>query len=236
MKYRTTTNQPRFACVANLGDTDPINYGGKFVYIDTTGVYDPELEILEEPLFNGSTDKPETEWVVYRICLESHTYTTENRKGERIACDPENPDGVLSDNSYHLDYPVWYADKIESIASTVGCDASDLITRFCSDNPVTRASAYVDVTLHYGPSEFDQYPLYLGKNASRVAFRYRTELKRLKRFNTWRVGYLNACHSIMDAKGGLLVNHYFTCKHNAREYAKDHGIALVEKTGVNQNV
>ena len=32
-------SQPKWEYVANLGDTSPLEYGGLFLYRDTTGVY-----------------------------------------------------------------------------------------------------------------------------------------------------------------------------------------------------
>jgi hypothetical protein len=42
-----TTNQPQWVCAANLGDANPLGYGSKFLLIDATGVYDPELWVYE---------------------------------------------------------------------------------------------------------------------------------------------------------------------------------------------
>lgn len=230
------TNQPKWFCVANLGDADPINYGGAFVYVDLTGVYDPELEILREPIFSGPDDKPQDDWRVYRVCLESHTYTAENAKGERVTVDPSMP-GVLSDNAYHPECAAWYSDTLADIAYTVGCEPSDLIARFCSDDPIMRASAYLDAIARYGAFEFDHYPIELGRNASRVAFRYRSESKQLRTHRHWRVGYLVRASfsgtrrfAIVDRPDAIGVDAPgFSSRKAAREYARENGIALIEK-------
>ena len=49
-------SQPVWSCIANLGDVNPIDYGGYFVYIDTTGVYPPEAELLIAPSDNDDDD------------------------------------------------------------------------------------------------------------------------------------------------------------------------------------
>lgn len=41
------TQQPQWRCIANLGDVNPIEHGGAFLYIDMTGVYAPELEVWQ---------------------------------------------------------------------------------------------------------------------------------------------------------------------------------------------
>lgn len=59
------TNQPRWRLVANLGDVNPVEYGGFFVYRDTTKVYGPEVELLE------AGDSDADGWTIYRACIES---------------------------------------------------------------------------------------------------------------------------------------------------------------------
>lgn len=41
-----TTNQPKWQLVANLGDGNPFDYGGFFIWKDLTGKYDLEATIL----------------------------------------------------------------------------------------------------------------------------------------------------------------------------------------------
>lgn len=132
------TIQPRWRMVANLGDVNPVDYGGYFVYVDQTGVYPPELEVLESP----NSDDDGTGWTLYRLILEPHTYV----------------DGVLSDNPFHPGFPVWYADKLESVAQTIGSTSLSLINDLTSDNPLHKARAYIDLISYFGAFEFDQYP------------------------------------------------------------------------------
>ncbi len=42
-------DQPKWKLLANLGDANPIDYGGYFVYRDETGVYRDEAEKLISP-------------------------------------------------------------------------------------------------------------------------------------------------------------------------------------------
>ena len=54
-------SQPQWKLVAQLGDVHPIDYGGCFVYVDETGVYDPEMEILDSPDNDNGT------WTIHRF-------------------------------------------------------------------------------------------------------------------------------------------------------------------------
>lgn len=56
-------SQPRWKLVANLGDVNPIEHGGFFVYVDTSKqYYEPEIEVLE------TSDTPEG-WTLSRLTI-----------------------------------------------------------------------------------------------------------------------------------------------------------------------
>lgn len=128
--------QPKWRCVANIGDVNPVEYGGFFVGVDENGVYDPEAIVLDH---NEDTES----WTVYRFTLEAHTYQ----------------DKVLSDNPYHSNQGAWYDDKLTEICETMGIDELCLISQLCSHNPIDRAAGYSELVLYFGPHEFDEYPL-----------------------------------------------------------------------------
>lgn len=137
------TKQPIWKLLANLGDVNPLEHGGFFVYQDETGVYAPEAESLQ-------CDDEITKWTVHRFSLEKCTYQ----------------DGVLSDNKFHPDHPAWFArdaKHLEQLGSFVGRDVESLIAGFCSDNAVERAGAYQAAFDFYGAHEFDSYPLTLNR-------------------------------------------------------------------------
>lgn len=138
-------SQPKWRRIANLGDVNPINYGGFFVYIDLTGVYAPEAEVLITNEVAGDCDS----WTIYRFILEPCTYTVDSGY---------EGGGVLSDNPYHPMYAVWFADKLESIAETMGTAREELIKLFCSDKAIDRAEAWRMVGDYFGYDNLDQYP------------------------------------------------------------------------------
>lgn len=141
-------SQPVWKYIANLGDADPIEHDGAFLYVDSTGVYDPELELLVRQCGDEPT------WQVYRVCLEPCTFI----------------DGVLSDNAFHKDYPAWFAKDIGHVSSFVGIDESDLIKLLCSLDPGERAEGYQCLIGHYGAYEFDQYPRRLDESEVRARY------------------------------------------------------------------
>jgi len=95
------TQQPVCKFLANLGDANPIEHGGFAVFVDETGVYAPECELLETPEETGRRD-----WSVRRIICERCTFIN----------------GVLSDNKFHPAKPAWFADKLGAMASTYGME------------------------------------------------------------------------------------------------------------------
>ena len=148
-------SQPKWKFVANLGDVNPLEHGGLFVFIDETGVYPPEMAKVEPPQ-DTDPEPPEGEedlfdadeevkYTVHRAVLEPCTYTN----------------GVLSDNQFHPDSPAWFADKLPAVASFIGVDAAELIGDFTSGDPVKLARAYEAVASYHGWANLDEYPVTL---------------------------------------------------------------------------
>ena len=110
-------------------------------------MFNPELEILEEPQaewYGEPEDDPRT-WKVYRLILEPCTFE----------------DGVLSDNPFRRGFAVWYADKLQQVASHIGGSYLDLVSALVSEPIIARARVYVDLVSYFGAHEFDSYPLTL---------------------------------------------------------------------------
>lgn len=143
------TAQPDWELVGTIGDVDPLGYGGGFVFRDKTGVYAPEIEYVEPNGDGGSRDDVQSV-TVYRVILEPHTYGH-----------PHGIDGVLSDNKYHPESPVWYAKELDSVCESCDCDRDELIAALCGNDPVAKAGAYETLASYFGWDEFDNYPLNL---------------------------------------------------------------------------
>jgi hypothetical protein len=126
------TKQPSWKFIVNIGDANPVEDGGVFVYEDETGVYSPEAEILE-PRRHGL-------WKRYRVVLDRCTFI----------------DGVLSDSKSNPGYPAWFADSIDSVIST--CDCLDLVAWLCGDDVFDRARAYQSLWEYHGLENFDSQP------------------------------------------------------------------------------
>lgn len=132
-------SQPIWKFVTNLGDEQPLEYGGYFIFKDLTGVYPPEGELL----VLHTKDKYE----IRRFILEPCTFV----------------DGVLSDNKFHRDKPSWFADRIDALASFVGLETKELIDMFVSGTIQERAMAWQAVGDYFGFDNLDSYPLLLGR-------------------------------------------------------------------------
>lgn len=138
------TNQPKWKCIAQLGDTNPINYGGYWILIDTTGIYSPKGEYYD----------PECV-CAWHFDLDICTYQN----------------GVLSDNRFHPDKSAWFAspecEKIDrpqdttylsNIAGFSGETIESLIELFCSPDPILRARGYELIGNYHGFDNLDNYP------------------------------------------------------------------------------
>lgn len=132
--YRSSTPQPQWQIVANLGDETPLDHGGLFVLVDKTGVYTPEVENLDV-IDDGGPPR----WIVNRIILEQCTFI----------------DGVLSDNKFHPDSSVWFSDDLDAVASYIGAESKQvLIDQLCSADPIERAHAYRAMADYHGYYNF----------------------------------------------------------------------------------
>lgn len=153
-----TSMAERWELLANLGDKNPLDYGGYFVFRDRQGKWPDRAEYLDVP-----TGEPGDEtYIVYRFDLDRCTFIK----------------GILSDNPYHPDYPVWFARRDEEhkqrhgydqwsnftdLARDMGLTPEEFAADFCSPDPVIRARAYEEIAHHHGWIEFDQYPLTLSR-------------------------------------------------------------------------
>src|SRR3990167_3392001 len=145
------TKQPTWKLIANLGDVHPLEHGGYFVYIDETGGYEAEAELLiVEELYDGRDQK----YTVYRFTLARCTLI----------------DGILSDNKFHPECMAWfgYRDKDRPQDSDLNdvakfADMPDIAELFCSESPVDRAVAYQAIGDYHGFENLDSYPLTLSK-------------------------------------------------------------------------
>lgn len=163
-----TTRQPEWKLIDNLGDWgDPVGSGGFFVYVDTTGVYDPEAEVFE-PYFEDGEDFGHA----YRFSLERCTYIN----------------GILSDNQFHPEHPAWWdynsregEDKLRDIAQAVDMEKDELTAMFCSEDPRKRAWAYREVGVYFGYDNLDSYPLKLTEEEANE--RYAEEIEWIHKVN-----------------------------------------------------
>ena len=152
------TNQPKWRCVANLGDVNPVDHGGLFVFVDETGVYAPEMVLVEPPNpydYDDGELSANAKWLTYRVVLEPCTYV----------------DGVLSDNPYHPSHCAWFAtpesERINrpqdtTYLSNVGasCDRFPfaIIEDLTSNDPIARANAWRAILDYHGWKNGDSYP------------------------------------------------------------------------------
>lgn len=175
------TQQPVWRFLANLGDENPLEYGGYFIYEDTTGVYEPEGAIVE-PLVNGK-------YIVYRFSLDRL-----KKVGPYLVALKWNMSwgkGLLKDTSPGVfdwtpdqealeiiaaqRYDEWFHKDLPQVASSIGMDPEELRNAFTSADPIVRAHAYREIGEHFGMENLDSYPARYSKR--RIKELYRKEFK-----------------------------------------------------------
>jgi hypothetical protein len=132
--FSKTMTQPAWIVAANLGDVNPLDYGGSFILIDGNGVYCPKLWIFE-PI----DDSDDTQVTFNRILLEvCHIMAS----------------GEIGDNNYHPTSVAWFGDLRQlSLAISYG-DYKNLALHLSSDNILERASAYRLLIDYHGAANF----------------------------------------------------------------------------------
>lgn len=127
----------------------------ELVQEDTTGVYDPEMEVAEEI--------EEGRFEVYRFSLDRF----------KLVDDPDPDEGTVPaklvvpfgyDSSWALHpsrYREWFIDDLASVANCVGSTEQELIAALCSEDVRARAGVYVDIGSCHGFMNLDGYPLTL---------------------------------------------------------------------------
>ena len=145
------TNQPVWKLIANLGDVNPLDYGGLFVYVDETGVYPPEMERVE-PLDDTSAVES-TAWETHRAVLENLKTVEVDGRTLIIPAryDATWPHPIES-------YDEWFNRDLGQVAESIGADVTELRAFLCSDTPTTRAVAWRAIADYHGWENLDSYP------------------------------------------------------------------------------
>lgn len=118
------------------------------IYTDTTGVYDPEIEVADE-YFDG-----EPKWLIHRWPLERLKWATDDESNRYLV--PCKYDASWP-HPVHM-YQEWFVEDLASVASSAGQSLAELQDALTSDNPMTLASVYMDIAGHHGADNFDSYP------------------------------------------------------------------------------
>lgn len=145
-------SQPEWELVAYLGDVNPLDYGGLWVFRDKTGEHCPQVESIE-PI----GEDEDCEYEVHRMYLEKL----------KVYMDDEG-NSYLIDAKYQEDWPhapsmyqPWFCmqeGSLESICKSVGAPLDEMRENLCSEDPAVLALAYRDIAGYYGWANFDQYP------------------------------------------------------------------------------
>ncbi len=155
------TNQPKWVLKANLGDVNPLDYGGYFVYEDQTGVYEAEAE----KLFVDDEYDYVKSVTIYRIELERLKKVALNGVHFLVPFTYES-------DWYHplRDYEVWFAKKLVNVASFVGITRQEAVDSLCSDDACRRALIYEALYDYCGWDNGDGYPLHLSIKEARKRY------------------------------------------------------------------
>lgn len=139
--------------------------GGDYfsIFVDQTGVYDPEMVIGQE-FSEGKTPKFE----VFRFPLERFKVVKRGSKGYLVPLKyaPDWPHPIAS-------YEPWFLKHLDAVAATNGRAKSEIIKDLTSSDPMDLRRAYEDIGSHDGFMNFDSYPETLNEREFEKALRGR---------------------------------------------------------------
>lgn len=145
LRTMSQTLQPSYWCIENLGDVDPVQYGGKFVCIDRRGIYAPIMLILQEK------ERGKKVRLCHEIELE-RCFIVRDSGGEMKG---------VGANHYHAHMTEWFGgySDLEGVASFAGYNSEKALAELlASQNVLDRAQAYGSVVDYFGAHQFDQEP------------------------------------------------------------------------------
>jgi hypothetical protein len=124
------------------------------LYVDTTGVYPPELAIVDE-VHHDDEDIEATAAIVYRFPLERCWIVDREEVSLLVSVDPHS----AQDRPHPIArYIPWFASDMRTIAESAGIAPKDLTDALCSDDPVELAMAYEAIGGYCGYDNFDAEP------------------------------------------------------------------------------
>lgn len=118
------------------------------VFVDETGVYEPEMEIAQEYERKG---KPRFQ--LYRFPLDKQKAV---RRNGRVYIVPAKWDETWSHPIHQ--YEEWFIADLADVASFIDGTEDDLIEGLISDDVNDRAAAYESIGGYHGFDNLDQYP------------------------------------------------------------------------------
>lgn len=140
-------SQPKWELVCNLGDVNPVEHGGYFIYKDTTGVYGFEADKLDAP---EDCDVPGATWQSFRVLLERQKLV---RDGNHVYLVPF----AYKESWTHpvSQYPEWYVESLDKVADSMGTSRIEIETALCSEDPAQLAWAYQCIGDYHGWANLD---------------------------------------------------------------------------------
>lgn len=162
--------------IKNLGDAEPLSYGGYFIYEDAPNPHARKIKTQdwspkgrENVTYSAKLLVPvdDAPYLVYRFGLDRLKLV----------------DGYLVPINYEPSWPhplerydEWFADSIPKMAESVSLSADELREMFTSEDPLELARAYEILGGYHGFENLDSDPLSL--THEQVEKQFKEELRR----------------------------------------------------------
>jgi len=141
--------------VANLGDVNYLEHGGRLLFVDGEHCW---AEIVEPPecVLQGEDATDADRWRVFVFDVEKPILLRDDRLRPMLVDAVWTPE--LGKPESHEE---WYSSELVQVGRCCGTTAEDLAQRITSKDPVGRLSAYCDIGQLYGWINLDHDPLML---------------------------------------------------------------------------
>jgi hypothetical protein len=126
--------------------------------VDTTGVYPPELDLVQEIEDSAENDDDGNKFEMSTIvCERQYESKVENDDGSITTYITLLKDDGKLPHPIHS-YQEWFIKDLVKVGACVGRSRAEIVSDLLSDDPSRLAHAYEDIVAYHGAYEFDQEP------------------------------------------------------------------------------
>lgn len=143
----------KFIC--NLGDVNPLWYGGEFIYREDER---DSIEILE---LSQRDEKGKRTYIIYTFDIDKLYKLVIDNVPYLLLYDYKKEEDFEKKSNEFKKLAEWFSDKIEDVCYLLGANKEEFYHNICSEDVRLRANSYMMLVKYFGAYTFDNYPVIL---------------------------------------------------------------------------